>query len=122
MKMTIGKFAGQSVDAMSTPYLAWLVSQDNLRYKHWALIREALRVLARRFENFDELVAELKVDAEPPAHWKSPGFEERRERERAEKLRLLEARRAVQKQLLAVECSRRARQKQPDPNDISDLL
>lgn len=30
--MPVGKFKGQPIKAMTTPYLAWLVSQDHIRF------------------------------------------------------------------------------------------
>ncbi|HEX7650606.1 MAG TPA: hypothetical protein VF450_24625 [Noviherbaspirillum sp.] len=93
MKIPIGKHKGQAVDSMSTAYLAWLVTRDNIRFKYWALVKEALRVLRTRFNDFDALVAELEVKEPPPAYWKTPERIEQQKRERAEKLRLLEERR-----------------------------
>lgn len=82
---------------MSTTYLVWLVSNDHIRFKRWPLIQEALRILRGRFDNLDAVVAELKVESQPPAFWKTSEHIEQRKLEKAEKLRQLEARRAEEK-------------------------
>jgi len=97
MKMPMGKFKGQPVADMSTTYLVWLVSNDHIRFKRWPLIQEALRILRGRFDNLDAIVAELKVESPPPAYWKTPEQIAQREAEKAEKLRLVEERRAEEK-------------------------
>lgn len=150
MKMPIGKFKGQSVEAMTTQYLCWLVTQDNIRFKQWPLIKEALRVLRSR--DFDGILGELKTTGLPPDRRPTP---EKRKAEKAEKLRELEQRRAEEKaqrqaerraarikEELAMSAAflrarqgeppgvldasyyvRQARQQKPaDPNDVSDLL
>ena len=48
MKTPVGKFKGQAVDSLPSQYLAWLVTRDHIRFKHWPLIKEALRVLRSR--------------------------------------------------------------------------
>jgi uncharacterized protein (DUF3820 family) len=142
MRMPMGKFEGRPVADMSTTYLVWLISNDHIRFKRWPLIQEALRILRGRFNNLDAIVAELKVESQPPAFWKSPEQIERRKAEKAEKLRQVEERREAERQQLRAE--RRARflqqrvermqvidasyyrrkthEKQVDPNDVSDLL
>lgn len=98
MEMPIGKFKGEQVEAMTTVYLAWLVTNDHLRFKHWPLICAALGVLRSRFERFEALLAELQVEAPPPAFWKTKEKIEQRKAEKAEKLRQLEVRRAVERE------------------------
>lgn len=93
MLMPMGKFEGQPVETMSTSYLMWVLSNDHIRFKRWPLIEEALCVLRGRFESFDCLLVELKVDAPPPAYWKTTERTEEQEKARAEKLRQLEQRR-----------------------------
>lgn len=93
MLMPMGKFEGQPVEAMSTTYLMWVLSNDHIRFRRWPLIEEALRVLRGRFESFDGLLVELKVDTQPPAFWKTAERTEEQEKARAEKLRQLEQRR-----------------------------
>lgn len=146
MKMPIGCYKGQDVAALPTKYLAWLVSQDAIRFKRWPLIKEAMRVLRIRFDSFDDLVAELQVDTPPPEYWKTAKRAGQKKAEQAEKLRALEERRATEHQqrrqaikarretqappaeapagvLDASYYVRQARQQKPaDPNDVSDLL
>jgi hypothetical protein len=93
MLMPMGKFEGQPVDAMSTSYLMWVLSNDHIRFTRWPLIEEALRVLRGRFESFDGLLVELKVDTQPPAHWKTAERTAEQKAAKAEKLRQLEQRR-----------------------------
>lgn len=93
MKMPIGKYKGQPVKSLTTAYLAWLVSQDHIRFKRWPLIKEALRVLRSRFDNQDELYAELQPDKPPAEYWKAKPSAKRK-KEQAEKLRILEEQRA----------------------------
>lgn len=97
MLMPIGKYKGQSVAAMKSSYLAWLISNDSIRHNRWPLILEALIVLRDRFSDFDALVSEMIVNHPPPAHWRSPARERRRSQEKAEKLTALEVRRAEEK-------------------------
>lgn len=152
MKMPIGKFKGQPVESMTTQYLCWLVTQDNIRFKHWPLIKEALRVLRSR--DFDGILGELNITTRPPDRHPTPAQIEKRKAEKAEKLRELEQRRAEEKERRRAErrATRmkeeiemqaafiRARQGKPpagmpdasyyvrqtqkpaDPNDVSDLL
>lgn len=146
MKMPIGCYKGQDVAALPTKYLAWLISQDAIRFKRWPLVKEAIRVLRKRFESFEALVAELQVDTPPPEYWKTAKRAGQKKAEQAEKLRALEERRAVEHQqrrqaiqarrespappaeapagvLDASYYVRQARQQKPaDPNDVSDLL
>lgn len=97
MRMPMGKFKGQPVEAMTTQYLAWLVTQDNIRFKYWSLVREALRILRGRFESMDDLMAEMQVSAAPQDRRPTPEQVENRKAEKAEKLRQLEARRSEEK-------------------------
>lgn len=151
MKMPIGKFKGQPVESMTTQYLCWLVTQDNIRFKQWALIKEALRVLRSR--DFGGMLGELKPSAPPPDRRPTPEQIEKRKVEKAEKLRALEERRererlqrraerrarfqqqqAERSQLLdagtfvrqerakVLQAELLRRQAATDPNDISDLL
>ena len=102
MLMPMGKFKGQPVHDMSTAFLLWLVSNDNIRFVRWDLIHEVLGVLRLRFDNFDTLLAELKVDSPPPAYWKkTPTLEQikQRNKEKAEKLHQLEANRAEERRI-----------------------
>ena len=144
MKMPIGCYKGQDVAALPTKYLAWLISQDAIRFKRWPLMKEALRVLRKRFESFEALEAELQVDTPPPEYWKTAKRAGQKKAEQAEKLRALEERRATEHQqrratipgetltppteapagvLDASYYVRQARQQKPaDPNDVSDLL
>ncbi len=146
MKMPIGCYKGQDVAALPTKYLAWLISQDAIRFKRWPLVKEAMRVLRARFDSFELLVAELQVDTPPPEYWKTAKRAGEKKAEQAEKLRALEERRAAEHQqrrqaikarretqappaeapaavLDASYYVRQARQQKPaDPNDVSDLL
>lgn len=109
MKMPMGKFKGQPVEAMATQYLAWLLTQDNIRFKYWPAIKEALRVLRAR--DLDTALAELRVDAPPPDRRPTPEQIEKRKAEKAEKLRALEQRRAEERERRRAE-RRAARMKQ----------
>lgn len=101
MRMTIGKHKGKPVDAMTNAYLLWLVTQDHIRFKHWELIKEALRILRQRFGNdFDAMVAEMEVKEPPPERWKrklTPEQIAQREAEKAEKRRQLEEHRTAER-------------------------
>ncbi|NMF99556.1 hypothetical protein GPA27_19445 [Aromatoleum toluolicum] len=97
MLMPMGKFKGQPVEAMTTAYLHWLVCNDAIRFKRWPLVEEALRILRSRFEDFDALLAGLKVDRPPPRRWDTPERTEQRAKEKAEKLHQLEERRAEER-------------------------
>jgi hypothetical protein len=103
MKMPMGKFKGQPIEAMTTQYLAWLVTQDNIRFKYWPAVKEALRVLRSRFERMDDLMAELQVNAPPQDRRPTPEQIEKRKVEKAEKLRQLEQRRAEERERLRAE-------------------
>ncbi len=142
MKMPIGCYKGQDVAALPTKYLAWLISQDAIRFKRWPLVKEAMRVLRARFDSFELLVAELQVDTPPPEYWKTAKRAGQKKAEQAEKLRALEERRAAEHQhrrqainerretqALPAETRAKAlqaellrRQTAADPNDVSDLL
>lgn len=104
---------------MSTVYLAWLVTRDDIRFKRWPLVREACRVLRGRFENYDALLAELEVKAQPPEYWKKEQPAERA-KEKAEKLRQLEERRAIEKQQRLEELRVLNRQRQAEQLQIVD--
>lgn len=93
MLMPMGKFEGQPVEAMSTTYLMWVLSNDHIRFRRWPLIAEALQVLRSRFESFDALLAELKVDTQPPAFWKTAERTAEQKEAKAQKLRRQEERR-----------------------------
>lgn len=119
MKMPIGKFKGQPVADMATPYLLWLVKNDHIRYRHWPLIKKALEVLRSRLDEWEALMAELKVTDPPPPRWRTPEREARRAAEKAEKLRQVEQRRAAEK---AAKRGRPLSQAAPRPTDVSDLV
>lgn len=92
--MTVGKYKGQPIEAMTTPYLAWLVSQDHIRFSRWPLVKEVLRVLHKRFSNFDTLLSELEVTQPPPSRTPTAARLAEFKAEQARKLAELEARRA----------------------------
>jgi uncharacterized protein (DUF3820 family) len=152
MKVPVGKFKGQAVDSLPSQYLAWLVTRDHIRFKHWPLVKEALRVLRSR--DFDGLLDELMV-RRLPDHRPTPEQIVKRQGEKAEKLRALEERRERERQqrreerrvrfqqqlaessqlidggeyvrqerarALQAEIARRQSQPAGDPNDVSDLL
>ena len=118
MKMPLGKFKGQPVEAMTTQYLCWLVTQDNIRFKHWPLIKEALRVLRSR--DFDGILGELNVATPPPDRRPTPEQIEKRKAEKAEKLRELEKRRAEEREHRRAE--RRAAREQAELEMHAALL
>lgn len=152
MKVPVGKFKGQAVDSLPSQYLAWLVTRDHIRFKHWPLVKEALRVLRGR--DFDGILDELKVerlaDRRPTPEQlakrqgekaeKLRALEDRRERERqqrrderrvrfqqqqAERSQVLDAGEFVRQErarALQAEIARRETRPAADPNDISDLL
>lgn len=143
--MPIGKFKGRPIAEMETAYLAWLVTNDDIRFKHWPFVQAALAVMRSRFENFNDLLDELKVESPPPRRWDTPERAAQKARGRTEKLRQLEARRAEEKAAkrlarLAARAAvveeekakrqfvdaavfvRAARQLPAAPNDVSDLL
>lgn len=151
MKMPIGKFKGQPVEDMTTAYLAWLVTRDHIRFKYWALVKEALQILRRRFDDFESMMAELEVKAPPQEHWKTQDRDEQRKIERAEKLRSLETQREQEAVLRRLErqvrppriqvvpqiidggqylrqerlkalLAEKIRRQQVDSNDVSDLI
>lgn len=152
MKVPVGKFKGQAVDSLPSQYLAWLVTRDHIRFKHWPLVKEALRVLRSR--DFDGILDELMVRALPDRRPTSEQLAKRQD-EKAEKLRALEDRRERERQqrreerrvrfqqqqaersqvldageyvrreraqALQAEIARRETRPAADPNDISDLL
>lgn len=121
MEMPIGCHRGQPVAALPTKYLAWLVSQDAIRFKRWPLVQEALRVLRSRFENFDAMEAELRVDIPPPEYWKTAKRAGRKNAERAEATNRTCAAPATAGQLLDAAAFVRAA-RLADFNGTSDLL
>lgn len=120
MKMPIGKFIGQPVAKMTTAYLCWLVTNDHIRFKRWQLIQEALRVLRGRFENLEGVLAELRVEAQPPAYWKNAEPTAKRKKEKAEKLAELEARRAEEQRQRREEQRVRFHQQQAEQQPVID--
>lgn len=120
MKMPMGKFIGQPVATMTTAYLCWLVTNDHIRFKRWQLVQEVLRVLRGRFDNLNDLMAELKVEAQPPAYWKTPEHIAKRKQEKAEKLAELEARRAEDRIQQQEERRVRFRQRQAERQPVID--
>lgn len=96
MKMPMGQFKGQPIEAMTTQYLCWLVTQDNIRFKYWPAVKEALRLLRTR--DLDAILADLRVDTPPPDRRPTPEQIEKRKTEKAEKLRELEKRRAEERE------------------------
>lgn len=107
MQMPMGKFSGQPVEAMSTTYLMWVLANDHIRFSRRPLVEEALRVLRGRFERFDDLLAELKVDAPPPPRWRTAEREAARSEARAAKLAALEECRQAQRKRMADELRER---------------
>lgn len=93
MLMPMGKFAGQPIDELPTPYLSWLVSQDHVRFSRWPLVEGIIHVLAERFGKLDVLLDELHVTEAPPPRWKTPEREAALTRARTAKLAALEERR-----------------------------
>ena len=106
MLIPMGKFKGQPVESMTSAYLHWLVCNDAIRFKRWPLVKEALRVLRERLQNFDAALEELKVETPPPRRWGTPEEREAKAKERAEKLRKLEAERAEARRLRKEERAR----------------
>lgn len=102
MQMPIGKFKGQPVENMDTKYLTWLISNDHIRFKYWGFVLEALKVLRDRFDNFNALVEELREDGQPPEYWKIQKKDLSSPKERAEKLKAIETRRAEDKKLTQI--------------------
>lgn len=93
MQMPMGAHEGKPIDELPTTYLAWVVSQDAIRFGRWALIEEIVRVLSVRFSEPEKLLEELRVTEAPLARTESPERKAERQAERAEKLRQLEQRR-----------------------------
>jgi uncharacterized protein (DUF3820 family) len=93
MEMPFGKFKGQPLAGIPADYLVWLVSRADIRHNHWPLIEGGiLAELRRRLEQWDDLVADLRV-AELPEYWKTPKRAAQQAADRREKLRQLEERR-----------------------------
>lgn len=100
MLIPFGKHEGQPVEAMTTQYLAWLITRDNVRHARWPLIKEVLRVLRDRLaKNMASVEGELIVSEEAALAWITKRAAEKKAA-RAEKLKLLEARRAEERQKL----------------------
>ncbi len=98
MLMPIGKFKGQPVADMEPAYLMWLVTNDDIRHRRWPLVKEAMRVLRDQLGNdFGGVLARLEVKEPPPKRWQTPEREAARTAEKAEKLRVVEERRAAKK-------------------------
>lgn len=93
MQIPFGKQKGQPIDSLSTSRLMWLISQDAIRHARWPFIVAALDILRSRFEDPAALLAELKMDNPPPKYWKATTPPA----EKAEKLRKVEAQRAIEK-------------------------
>lgn len=117
MKMPVGKFKGRSVASLPSQYLAWLVTRDHIRFKHFALIKEVLRVLRSR--DLDEILGELKVE-KLADHRPTPEQIAKRQTEKAEKLRALEARREEERQRLRQERRVRFLQQQAEHSQVLD--
>jgi len=117
MKMPVGKFEGQAVDSLPSQYLAWLVTRDHIRFKHFALIEEVLRVLRSR--DLDEILGELKVE-KLADHRPTPEQIAKRQAEKAEKLRALEARREEERQRLRLERRARFLQQHAEHSQVLD--
>lgn len=96
MKMRFGEFKGKLVDDVPIKYLVWMLSRDNLRFKYWPEMKEALRILRTR--GFDNILADLRVDTPPPVRRLTTEEVDKRKVEKAEKLRQLEQRRAEEKE------------------------
>lgn len=108
MDMPIGKYKGQPLASMKAAYLAWILSQDHIRHKHWSLAEGILAELRRRMDDDNEaLRAELYVPEKPPSRKPTPEQIEKKEAERAEKLRALEKRRQEEKERRIAEHRRR---------------
>lgn len=117
MKVQVGKFKGQAVDSLPSQYLAWLVTRDHIRFKHWPLIKEALRVLRSR--DFDGMLDELMVRALPDRR-PTPEQIAKRQAEKAEKLLALEERREQERQQLREERRVRFQQQQAERSQVLD--
>lgn len=97
MQMPMGAHKGTPIEELPTTYLAWVVSQDAVRFSRWALIEEIVRVLGVRFSEPEKLLEDLRVTEAPPTRKDSPERKAARQAERAEKLRQLETRRMEQR-------------------------
>lgn len=90
MQMPMGVHKGKPIDGLPTMYLAWLVSQDAIRFARWPVIEHIVGVLAERFGDPAALLDELRVTEPPPARWKTPEQIAERKQARAAKLAALE--------------------------------
>lgn len=122
MKMPFGSHKGDNIETLSTAYIAWLLSQDAIRFKYPAVMKALCTVLRARFTDFDEIVAELQVDTPPPERWKTKQHAAQRKAERAEKLRELERRRERRAEDLARRFAERRGRQGDSPGGIDDLL
>lgn len=109
MKIPVGKFKGQNLADMETRYLAWMISQDGMRWAYFPLVAEAVRILRSR--DLDAMLEELKMPTKPVKRVPAPEEMEKRAAERAEKLRILTKQRAEAKRIPAGKCA-----------DFSDLI
>lgn len=57
--LPIGKYRGQPINAMTTTYLAWFISTDNLREKYRPTVKAILAELRARFQVADRVENEL---------------------------------------------------------------
>lgn len=129
--MPLGKFRGQPLTEMTTPYLMWLLSQDAIRFKYRLLMAQALEVLRGRFQDFDKLVAELTPKGPVPEYWKirAPSAAirlqrtvDRLRRERPPAPAKVNAEPPPGVLMDASYFVRQARQKQAEQDDFSDLV
>lgn len=95
MLMPTGKYAGRPLDELPTKFLLWFVSQDAIRWARWPVVLAALDVIAARCRDMGALRAELQLHEPPQKYWKTATRAAARKAEKAAKLRVLEARRAL---------------------------
>ncbi len=95
--MPIGKYKDQPISEMTTPYLMWLVTNDLFRFNRWELVESILGELKCRFEDFDNLKANLQMIDPPVAHWKEPYYQAKKAKLKNINLVGLEQRRAKAK-------------------------
>lgn len=116
MKMPFGKFKGMPLADIPTQYLHWVVINDAIRFKRPPLIAAILDVLRERYrDNFDGLLAELRVDRPPPERWKTAEREAAKAAARAEKLAKLEARRQAEREKLRADTRNWLEARTPPP-------
>jgi hypothetical protein len=98
MLMPLGKFKGRPVADMEPAYLMWLVTNDDIRYRRWPLVKEAMRVLRDQLGNdFGGVLARLEVKEPPPKRWQTPERDAAKALEKAAKLQAVEQARAAKK-------------------------